>query len=984
MRMKERMKETMKSIFKRGVFFSLVFLLAAFCFPIKAFAADVTAAEAVQHILGLVSANWGAWNNVPNYDGSGWTPYDYGEPQCVDLIAEYWDYLVGWHKGLNAADYANTSLPEGWTREYGDPQPGDIVVWTGGDYGHIGVVVSVANGQYDYVDTNGDYNYWYDDGGYRHNTKATRRGPKDNSDKSVFLRPVFKPSVCVLDVNGWTDGSENPNTENYATFDVYINGSLAANDVSDFCNSYNPGTAYAIKDIRVAGGKAFDGFSGYTRGGYVSGGRTGTLNANTDVRLTLHTVDAAAFVGNHTPEAVSVYNGHSYYFYPASVTWYDAKIISDYLGGHLVSVTSAAENAFIKGMIGDTGCWLGATDKDSEGVWKWITGEAFSYSNWYGTDAGGTEPNNSPDGAEGEENYAHIRPDASNWNDCSSSTLHSFICEFDRAYTITYNANGGTKPPAAQAKAVGRAIALSGSAPTRTGYRFLGWGLSASAAQAAYQPGDTYRQDANLTLYAVWESLRYTITYDANGGANAPDSQTVENGGSVTLSTGVPSRRGYVFLGWSTAQTATAAEYQPGGAYPGGDVTLYAVWKVRQYTVFFDSDGAGSYDPITVNYGETVGALPVPEKHGFFFLGWFTAAGQEITENTVVKTNLRLTALWSAPSELSIPSAVTRIEDEAFEGIGVNVIYIPAGVTYIGSNAFANNGSLYSMVVYSRTVSPASDAFANCPNMTIYGYQDTPIHYYAVAKNIPFEPIAVSDWVQDTEVPIGARLTGEEKWTYDKIVTETTTSPETSLEGWTRDPANSRWEQSETGTNRYVNFPGGFSTGHALYGKYSTVLTNSETETVKIAVGASETVAGYIYYHWTLDGRYPTDAANAGHAINVYIADMGGANPDGYTYSLFHAFETDQILEPTYGAGKNGDLYLTGEGIYSTCYVPAYNHAEYVSYWWFITEIRQQTFTKYQRIFTYTRETTEAHESAQPVVEGGDITNVRHYVKYGF
>lgn len=191
-----------------------------------------------------------------------------------------------------------------------------------------------------------------------------------------------------------------------------------------------------------------------------------------------------------------------------------------------------------------------------------------------------------------------------------------------------------------------------------------------------------------MTLYAVWESLTYTITYDANGGENAPDSQTVEGGGSVTLATGVPAWTGYDFLGWSTSQTATAAEYQPGGIYPGGNATLYAVWEIQRFTVSFDSDGAGSYDPIIVSYGETVSVLPAPEKHGFFFRGWFDLSGQKVTESTVVKTDLLLTARWSEPTKLSIPSATTRIEDEAFDGIAANVVYIPAGVTYIGSKAF--------------------------------------------------------------------------------------------------------------------------------------------------------------------------------------------------------------------------------------------------------------------------------------------------------
>ncbi|MDR1891974.1 MAG: CHAP domain-containing protein, partial [Oscillospiraceae bacterium] len=74
-------------------------------------------------------------------DWDGW----YGA-QCVDLISYYYDYLGVPHPPGNAIDFAWNTLPSGWQRLWNTasfvPQPGDIVVWDDGGYGHIAIVVS--------------------------------------------------------------------------------------------------------------------------------------------------------------------------------------------------------------------------------------------------------------------------------------------------------------------------------------------------------------------------------------------------------------------------------------------------------------------------------------------------------------------------------------------------------------------------------------------------------------------------------------------------------------------------------------------------------------------------------------------------------------------------------------------------------------------------------------------------------------------------
>ena len=72
----------------------------------------------------------------------------------------------------------------------------------------------------------------------------------------------------------------------------------------------------------------------------------------------------------------------------------------------------------------------------------------------------------------------------------------------------------------------------------------------------------------------------YTVSYDANGGTGAPVAQTKTEGITLQLSTAIPTRTGYTFLGWSTSNTATSATYGTGANYTqNSSAILYAVWK---------------------------------------------------------------------------------------------------------------------------------------------------------------------------------------------------------------------------------------------------------------------------------------------------------------------------------------------------------------------------------------------------------------------
>lgn len=73
-------------------------------------------------------------------------------------------------------------------------------------------------------------------------------------------------------------------------------------------------------------------------------------------------------------------------------------------------------------------------------------------------------------------------------------------------YLISYNANGGTGAPSSQVKVYDSAVYLSSQEPTREGYIFLGWSKNSTSKEASYAAGESYTEEGDVTLYAVWKN----------------------------------------------------------------------------------------------------------------------------------------------------------------------------------------------------------------------------------------------------------------------------------------------------------------------------------------------------------------------------------------------------------------------------------------------------------------------------------------------
>ena len=170
--------------------------------------------------------------------------------------------------------------------------------------------------------------------------------------------------------------------------------------------------------------------------------------------------------------------------------------------------------------------------------------------------------------------------------------------------------------------------------------------------------------------------INYQILYDANNGSNAPGEQIKKYGEDIVLSTTIPVREGYTFLGWDIDRRATTPKYNAGGTYSENMAPLlYAIWQSNTYTVTFDSNGGVEVDPktLTREYNERLGDLPIPTRSGYVFTGWYTdrTDGELVNSNTLMPSeNITLYAHWSSSPEVMIisnPQSVTVIEGNTFE-----------------------------------------------------------------------------------------------------------------------------------------------------------------------------------------------------------------------------------------------------------------------------------------------------------------------------
>ena len=188
-------------------------------------------------------------------------------------------------------------------------------------------------------------------------------------------------------------------------------------------------------------------------------------------------------------------------------------------------------------------------------------------------------------------------------------------------YTTTLFGNGSYYYGSDGAKTA----TFSVDVPKGTGAKNVAWSVAFKRAMDGYVYDTAHTATGTIAVGAL---PSYTVSYNANGGSGAPSAQTKWYGSTLKLSTATPTRTGYSFLGWSTANDSSV-EYAAGANYTANSaVTLYAVWKANTYTVKYDANGgtgAPGNQTKTYDVNLTLSSTK-PTRTNYNFLGWATSA----------------------------------------------------------------------------------------------------------------------------------------------------------------------------------------------------------------------------------------------------------------------------------------------------------------------------------------------------------------------
>lgn len=476
----------------------------------------------------------------------------------------------------------------------------------------------------------------------------------------------YYPNTYYLDVNPIRNNIQDNTGFDDIRFNVYINGSLVAQNVRDYCMPHLYGDTYKVEMI-----------------------------ANS----------------SYTFEK-SVYEGTIY-----DTTYVEPRALSVPIVHRVTTVQDGNDNFYAYGYVTSDGpinrvefpSWTADNGQDDllrpweraneTGNWT-INGQTYNYRKLI------KSSEHSPNGTDGH-NWYNVHAYA--FNDYGGTgfkgTTFSFRYNVYFNYNKPLNASSGMNGSGESYRTIIYKNKLStnnGSSknlpiPSMTGWTFDGW-YTAATGGTKVDDNTIYTWKTPITLYAHWTANKYTLTYTANGGNGADYYQTVTYDSYMETLTNRFTKTGYSFIGYKSDRTGewakcTTADKSNWG-YNKGTVRFYdytnnqwityklwywkgvyssengcasdndvlkAQWRANDYTITYNYNKPsnatssivnGSTANKVVTYDKTYGTLPTPSMRGWTFNGWYTAkdGGTKISSDMTYKTpnDITLYAHWSA------------------------------------------------------------------------------------------------------------------------------------------------------------------------------------------------------------------------------------------------------------------------------------------------------------------------------------------------
>ena len=176
--------------------------------------------------------------------------------------------------------------------------------------------------------------------------------------------------------------------------------------------------------------------------------------------------------------------------------------------------------------------------------------------------------------------------------------------------TVTFHPNGGilTGKNTSEQRS-NDSVQYKPDDPTKEGHFFLGW-YQDSACTQRWDFSDWVTGD--MTLYAGWRILYYTIYFDTAGGSDI--GHITQDYGTTITAPAAPTKNGYTFIGWEPELPPTM---------PAKVMTVTAQWSINQYTISYNlNNGTATGNPDSYTVESDAITLNTPTRPGYTFTGW--------------------------------------------------------------------------------------------------------------------------------------------------------------------------------------------------------------------------------------------------------------------------------------------------------------------------------------------------------------------------
>ena len=434
----------------------------------------------------------------------------------------------------------------------------------------------------------------------------------------------------TLDLNGILDGSSNGGIAGYGTADVYINGVLKADDVSDFCQGIPYGSTYEIKDIKATAGHVYAGTDQTLKG---------TMGASrVNIALKFNTKKTTVnFMRNYnnsdTTKSSETYTygkesqkfsdrGYSRTGYTL-LGWAESQaatketysvncgVASSWIDAHYPSINLYAvwsKNSYKISYSLNGGSVSGNPETyqvdTADITLKNPSRTGYTFLGWSGTGITGTSKEvKIPKGSTENRSYT------ANWKinqydivikgdkGTESITYGGKTYPLDATNSVTIHADYGTNTPVTYKVKKGfHIVSETGTSMSNTQQTWTN-----NAGKEGSTGGQSWTTCAfarTITVNTV--ANKFVLSFgDGNGGTSGSQNATFGNGEKVTFN--AEKKPGYTFKNWNTKPDGTGKSYPDGvsidkiDASNGSTVTLYPIYRPNVLTFHFYANGADTY-----------------------------------------------------------------------------------------------------------------------------------------------------------------------------------------------------------------------------------------------------------------------------------------------------------------------------------------------------------------------------------------------------